>query len=226
VPELAALGPRERERVGVLAAAGRGLLDQDRIDRPAVYRLKDEALRLAHGALDRVPGRRDGLAAYTAATENLERYATFCALQHVHGNDWRDWPASYRHPSRPEVAAFGTEHRDEVGYHAWLQWLLDEQLAAARPGHGQLGVVNDLAIGFAPDGFDAWSFQDELATGMSVGAPPDPLGPRGQDWGLPAFVPDRLAAGGYGPFAQTIRAGMAHAAGLRIDHVMGLFRLF
>jgi 4-alpha-glucanotransferase len=226
VPELAALGPRERERVGVLAAAGRGLLDQDRIDRPAVYRLKDEALRLAHGALDRVPGRRDGLAAYTAATENLERYATFCALQHVHGNDWRDWPAGYRHPSRPEVAAFGTEHRDEVGYHAWLQWLLDEQLAAARPGDRQFGVVNDLAIGFAPDGFDAWSFQDELATGMSVGAPPDPLGPRGQDWGLPAFVPDRLAAGGYGPFAQTIRAGMAHAAGLRIDHVMGLFRLF
>jgi 4-alpha-glucanotransferase len=226
VAELAALGPEERERVGTLAAAGRRLLDQDRIDRPAVYRLKDEALRLAHGALGRVPGRRDGLAAYTAATENLGRYATFCALQHVHGNDWRDWPASYRHPDRPEVAAFGTEHRDEVGYHAWLQWLLDEQLAAARPGYDQLGVVNDLAIGFAPDGFDAWSFQDELAAGMSVGAPPDPLGPHGQDWGLPAFVPDRLAAGGYGPFAQTIRAGMAHAAGLRIDHVMGLFRLF
>jgi 4-alpha-glucanotransferase len=226
VPELAALDPRERERVGALAAAGRGLLDQDRIDRPAVYRLKDEALRLAHGALDRVPGRREGLAAYTAATENLERYATFCALQHVHGNDWRDWPASFRHPSRPEVAAFGTEHRQEVGYHAWLQWLLDEQLAAVRPGYRQLGVVNDLAIGFASNGFDAWSFQDELAAGMSVGAPPDPLGPHGQDWGLPAFVPDRLAAGGYGPFAQTIRAGMAHAAGLRIDHVMGLFRLF
>ena len=226
VPELAALGPGERERVGALAAAGRGLLDQDRIERPVVYRLKDEALRLAHGALDRVPGRRDGLAAYTAATGNLERYATFCALQHVHGNDWREWPASYRHPGRPEVAAFGTEHLEEVAYHAWLQWLLDEQLAAARPGYGQLGVVNDLAIGFAPNGFDAWSFQDELAAGMSVGAPPDPLGPHGQDWGLPAFVPDRLAAGGYGPFAQTIRAGMAHAAGLRIDHVMGLFRLF
>jgi 4-alpha-glucanotransferase len=226
VPELAALGPEERERVGALAAAGRGLLDQDHIDRPAVYRLKDEALRLAHGVLDRVPGRRDGLAAHTAATGNLERYATFCALQHVHGNDWRGWPAGYRHPSRPEVAAFGTEHREEVGYHAWLQWLLDEQLAAARPGYKQLGVVNDLAIGFAPNGFDAWSFQDELAAGMSVGAPPDPLGPHGQDWGLPAFVPDRLAAGGYGPFAQTIRAGMAHAAGLRIDHVMGLFRLF
>jgi 4-alpha-glucanotransferase len=226
VPELAALAPEERARVAALAGAGRGLLDQSRIDRPAVYRLKDEALRRAHGALDRVPGRREELAAFLAATPNLERFATFCALQHAHGNDWRAWPDEYRHPDRPEVADFGARHRDEVGYHAWLQWLLDRQLAAARPATGQLGVVNDLAIGFAPNGFDAWSFQDQLAAGMSVGAPPDPLGPRGQDWGLPAFVPDRLAADGYGPFAQTIRAGMAHAAGLRIDHVMGLFRLF
>jgi len=226
VPELAALDPRDRDRVEALAGAGRGLLDKDRIDRPAVYRLKDEALRLAHGAIGRAPGRQDELAAYRAATPNLERFATFCALQHVHGQDWRTWPAAYRHPGRPEVGAFGEQHHEEVAYHAWLQWLLDEQLAAVRPGWGQLGVVNDLAIGFAPDGFDAWLFQDELAAGMSVGAPPDPLGPRGQDWGLPAFVPDRLAAGGYGPFAQTIRAGMAHAAGLRIDHVMGLFRLF
>ena len=226
VPELAGLDPRDRARVEALAQAGQTLLDKDRIDRPAVYRLKDEALRLAQAALSRAPGRRDGLAAYRAATPNLERFATFCALQHVHGQDWRTWPAAYRHPGRPEVGAFGEQHHLEVAYHAWLQWLLDEQLAAVRPGWGQLGVVNDLAIGFAPDGFDAWSFQDELAAGMSVGAPPDPLGPRGQDWGLPAFVPDRLTAGGYAPFAQTIRAGMAHAAGLRIDHVMGLFRLF
>ena len=226
VPELAGLDPRDRARVEALARAGQTLLDEDRIDRPAVYRLKDEALRLAQAALGRAPGRRDGLAAYRAATPNLERFATFCALQHVHGQDWRTWPAAYRHPGRPEVGAFGEQHHLEVAYHAWLQWLLDEQLAAVRPGWGQLGVVNDLAIGFAPDGFDAWSFQDELAAGMSVGAPPDPLGPRGQDWGLPAFVPDRLTAGGYAPFAQTIRAGMAHAAGLRIDHVMGLFRLF
>jgi len=226
VPELTGLDPRDRARVEALARAGQTLLDKDRIDRPAVYRLKDEALRLAQAALGRAPGRRDGLAAYRAATPNLERFATFCALQHVHGPDWRTWPAAYRHPGRPEVGAFGEQHHLEVAYHAWLQWLLDEQLAAVRPGWGQLGVVNDLAIGFAPDGFDAWSFQDELAAGMSVGAPPDPLGPRGQDWGLPAFVPDRLTAGGYAPFAQTIRAGMAHAAGLRIDHVMGLFRLF
>jgi 4-alpha-glucanotransferase len=226
VPEVAALAGAERARVEVLASDGRDLNGHDRIDRTAIYRLKDEALRLAHGALDRLPERRAGLAAYRAATPNLERFATFCAIQHAEGRDWRDWPAAYRHPGRPEVAEFGARHAAEVGYHAWLQWLLDEQLAATIPASGQLGVLNDLAIGFAPDGFDAWSFQDELAAGMTVGAPPDPLGPHGQDWGLPAFVPDRLAEGGYGPFAQTIRAGMAHAAGLRIDHVMGLFRLF
>jgi 4-alpha-glucanotransferase len=295
IPELAGLDPEQRARVAELAGLGRDLLDRHRIDRPATYRLKDEALRLAHGALPRLPGRRSGLAAYRAANGNLDRYATFCALQHVHGRDWRAWPAAYRHPARAEVAAFGQEHRDEVDYHAWLQWLLDEQLAAVAsatrvdghhatpvdsphatpvdslharsagrlrsptggPGAGpggfgagpggfgaspggygaspggvgvavgaELGVLNDLAIGFAPDGFDAWSFQDDLASGVTVGAPPDPLGPRGQDWGLPAFVPDRLAEVAYEPFAQTIRAGMAHAAGLRIDHVMGLFRLF
>jgi 4-alpha-glucanotransferase len=226
VPEVAALAGAERARVEALGADGRDLNGHDRIDRTATYRLKDEALRLAHGALDRLPERRAGLAAYRAATPNLERFATFCAIQHAEGRDWRDWPAAYRHPGRPEVAEFAARHAAEVGYHAWLQWLLDEQLAAATPASGQLGVLNDLAIGFAPDGFDAWSFQDELAAGMTVGAPPDPLGPHGQDWGLPAFVPDRLTEGGYGPFAQTIRAGMAHAAGLRIDHVMGLFRLF
>src|SRR5215211_2472416 len=226
VPELAALAGAERARVEALATEGRDLNRNDRIDRMAAYRLKDEALRLAYGALDRLPERRPGLAAYRAATPDLDRFATFCAIQHAEGRDWRDWPPAYRHPARPEVAEFGARHAAEVGYHAWLQWLLDEQLATARPDSTQLGVLNDLAIGFAPDGFDAWSFQDELATGMTVGAPPDPLGPRGQDWGLPAFVPDRLAEGGYGPFAQTIRAGLAHAAGLRIDHVMGLFRLF
>src|SRR5215211_6093080 len=226
VEDVPGLGPDDRARVEALAGAGRDLLDQDRIDRPAVYQLKDTVLRLAYGSLAGLPARQAGLAAYRGATPNLERFAIFCALQHVHGPDWRDWPAPLRHPGRPEVATFGERHHDEVGYHAWLQWLLDEQLAAVPSTPEGLGVLNDLAIGFAPNGFDAWSFQDELATGISVGAPPDPLGPHGQDWGLPAFVPDRLAAGGYEPFAQTIRAGMAHAAGLRVDHVMGLFRLF
>jgi 4-alpha-glucanotransferase len=226
VPELAALPPGERERVEELARQGRRLLERDRIDRPAAARRKDEALRLAHAALPRLPARRAGLAAHRAASPGLEEFATFCALQHAHGRDWRAWPAAFRHPARPEVARFRAGHPAEVGYHAWLQWLLEEQLAAVPTPAGGIGLVSDLAVGFAPDGFDAWSFQDELAPGITVGAPPDPLGPHGQDWGVPPFVPARLAAEGYEPFARTIRAGMAHAGGLRIDHVMGLFRLF
>jgi 4-alpha-glucanotransferase len=226
VPEVAALAPPARERVEELARQGRRLLDRHRIDRPAVARLKDRALRLAFAALPRLAARRTGLATYRAATPGLEDYATFCALQHAHGQDWRTWPAAFRRPGRAEVAGFRRARGDEVAYHAWLQWLLDEQLAAVPAPAGGLGVVSDLAVGFAPDGFDAWWFRDELAPGITVGAPPDPLGPHGQDWGVPPFVPDRLAAHAYEPFARTIRAGMAHAGGLRIDHVMALFRLF
>jgi 4-alpha-glucanotransferase len=250
VPELAGLAPEERAQVAELARQGRGLLASARIDRPAVHRPKDAALRRCHLALPRLPDRQAGLAAYRAATPGLEQFASFCALQQAHGDDWRAWPAAYRHPRRAEVGRFRAEHAAEVTYQAWLQWLLDEQLAAvpggpgptrparhhgAQPDHhaesgGSGGarpwLINDLAVGFAPGGFDAWSFQDDLAPGITVGAPPDALGPHGQDWGLPAFAPGRLAGDAYLPFARTIRAGMAHAAGLRIDHVMGLFRLF
>src|SRR6266508_3887874 len=114
--------------------------------------------------------------------------------------------AELRHPGSPAVAAWRAANPGEVGYHAYLQWLLDEQLrAAARRagGAGRAGVVNDLAVGFDPGGFDAWWMRDLLAPGVTVGAPPDLLGPYGQDWALPAFVPGRLAEAGYEPFART-----------------------
>jgi 4-alpha-glucanotransferase len=104
-----------------------------------------------------------------------------------------------------------------------VQYQLDRQLARAA---AVLPVMQDLPIGFDADGADAWSFQDVLAEGISVGAPPDEFNTRGQNWGLPPFVPNLLRADGYEPFIQTIRASLRHAAGLRIDHVMGLFRLF
>jgi 4-alpha-glucanotransferase len=127
------------------------------------------------------------------------------------------------------VAAWRAANAGEVGYHAYLQWLLDEQLrvaAEAASGERRLGVVNDLAVGVDPGGFDAWAAQDQLAPGVTVGAPPDLLGPQGQNWGLPAFVPQRLTESAYEPFARMLRIGMAHAGGLRLDHVMGLFRLY
>jgi 4-alpha-glucanotransferase len=224
VPELARLDREGRARVAELAAAGRRLGEGARIDREAVHRLKDEALRRCHRALDGDQERAAGLAAYRAASEGLDDFATFRGLQRELGGDWRAWPAAYRHPAAAAVRRWAADHPGEVRYHAWLQWLLEEQLAAVPPL--PVGVLGDLAVGVDPGGFDAWSFQDELARGVTVGAPPDPLGPHGQDWGLPPFVPARLAAAGYQPFARTVRAGMAHVQGLRIDHVMGLFRLY
>jgi 4-alpha-glucanotransferase len=229
VPEAAALHDAERERLAALAAAGRALTRGRLLDRVAVWRLKDEALRSCWRALPRRPERLAAFEAWRAATPDLEAFASFCALREEHPGDWRSWPAGLRYPGSAELARWRAAHPREVGYHAYLQWLLDEQLAAAARAAGgaeRLGIVNDLAVGFDPAGFDAWWAQDQLAPGVTVGAPPDALGPEGQDWALPAFVPSRLASSGYEPFARTLRAGMAHAGGLRVDHVMGLFRLY
>jgi 4-alpha-glucanotransferase len=242
VPEAETLPAPERERLARLAAAGRALTGERLLDRPAAWRCKDEALRVCWDALrlrpERLaalehwragPAHRAGQLDEAVAAPDLEVFAGFCALQQERQGDWHAWPAELRHPGSPAVAAWSAAHPDEVGYHAYLQWLLDQQReVAARQAGGaeRVGIVNDLAVGFDPGGFDAWWTQDLLAPGVTVGAPPDLLGPQGQDWALPAFVPGRLAAAGYEPFARTLRAGMAHAGGLRLDHVMSLFRLF
>jgi 4-alpha-glucanotransferase len=225
VPEARALGAR----LGELAAAGRALTGRQLLDRVAAWGYKDEALRRCWEALPSRPERLAMFQRWRAATPELEAFAGFCALQRERHGDWHAWPAELRHPDSAAVAAWRGANASEVGYHAYLQWLLDEQLdaaAEAASGERRLGVVNDLAVGVDPGGFDAWAAQDQLAPGVTVGAPPDLLGPQGQDWGLPAFVPRRLAERGYQPFARMLRTGMAHAGGLRLDHVMGLFRLY
>jgi len=121
------------------------------------------------------------------------------------------------------VAAFAAAHPERVGFWAWLQFLADDQLARASE---PLPLLTDLAIGVDPDGADAWAFQDMLAGDVRVGAPPDAFNRRGQDWGLPPFVPHALRAAGYGPLAALWRAALGQGGGLRIDHVMGLFRLY
>jgi 4-alpha-glucanotransferase len=204
-----------------LAAEGRALAAERRIDRDAVLRLKMSAL----GRLwARAGGAAAGLARYRAREgRGLDEFATFCALAEHHGSGWRRWPAEHRHPRSPAVSRFAAEHAGRVAFHGWLQWLLDEQLARAG---GTLRLVTDLAIGFDGEGADAWAWQDVLAEGVTVGAPPDDFAVDGQDWGLPPFAPHRLGAEGYAPFVETVRAGLRHAGGMRVDHVMGLFRQF
>lgn len=216
VPGAADLGA-ELDRA---AAQGRELNAARRIDRDRIWRLKLDTLarlwrRFGHDAdfdrftRDRGPSLRD--------------FAVFCTLAEHHATGWTRWPAEYRSPAAPGVARFAAQRAERVRFHQWVQWLLDRQLASAGR---TLPLMHDLPIGVDPEGADAWTWQDVLATGATVGAPPDRYNSRGQNWGLPPFVPHRLRARRYEPFVETIRATLRHAGGLRIDHVMGLFRLF
>jgi 4-alpha-glucanotransferase len=233
VPEFAYVEDRERvaallERAGRLRAA---VLEEGAlIDRDAVWELKREALRLVR-QVPLGPGRRAAYAAFLAEQGRaLEDHATWCALAELHGSDWSRWPPGLRDPRSPETARARDELRERVDFHSYLAWLTDTQLAeaqrAAREAGMPVGVVHDLAVGVHPQGADAWAQQEYFAAGMSVGAPPDAFNARGQDWGLPPWRPDRLAASGYAPYRLLLRALFRYAGALRIDHVMGLFRLW
>lgn len=206
--------------IGELGARARMLNDGPVVDRDQVWELKRKALeRLWPGptADARFVRWREEMG------DDLEAYARFCALAEHHQRGWQSWPEQHRHPDRGGVAAFAAEHADRVAFWAWLQYLADGQLGRAEE---PLPLLTDLAIGVDPDGADAWVMQDLLARGVRVGAPPDEFNRAGQDWGLPPFVPHALRDSGYAPLANLWRAAMGHGGGLRIDHVMGLFRLF
>lgn len=202
------------------ATVARALNEKRRIDRPEVFRHKMKALEQLW---THFPGDPDFEAYCNAEGASLRLFAVYCVLAEHYGSDWRRWSAEYRSPGDAAVAQFAAQHARRVQFHQWLQWLLDQQLAAAsRP----LAVIQDLPIGVDPGGADAWVWRDILAQDVSVGAPPDLYNTRGQDWGLPPWIPHRLRAVGYEPFIETIRATLRHAGGLRIDHALGLFRLF
>lgn len=200
------------------------------IDRDAVWELKREALELVR-EVPLGPGRRAAYVDFLAEEgEALEDHATWCALAEVYGPEWQRWPVGLRDPRSPATARARGELMDRVDFHSRLAWLTDAQLAtaqrSARDAGMAVGLVHDLAVGVHPGGADAWAQQEYFAAGMSVGAPPDAFNARGQDWGLPPWRPDRLAASGYAPYRHLLRALFRHAGALRIDHVMGLFRLW
>ncbi|MDQ3696971.1 MAG: 4-alpha-glucanotransferase [Gemmatimonadota bacterium] len=143
---------------------------------------------------------------------------------------WRDWPVEYQNPKSPAVARFRAEHAESVDFHHWLQFELDRQLenaaSLARESGLALGVYQDLALGSDSGGSDAWAYQDILATGASIGAPADQYSAKGQNWGLPPLNPVRLAETGYAYWIALLRSAFRHAGGIRIDHILGLFRQF
>ena len=165
-----------------------------------------------------------------ARGEPLRRHALHDALAEFHALAWREWPEEHRDPAGAAVRQFAEEHRDRVSFHEYLQWQADLQLAAAQERALELGMAiglyADLAISIAADGSEAWANQSLYALGVSVGAPPDEFNRGGQDWGLPPLSPDRLRKARYAPLIATLRANMARAGALRIDHVMGLARLY
>jgi 4-alpha-glucanotransferase len=167
------------------------------IDRDAIFALKVQALE---AEWERFAGDLAFDRYVAEQGDSLVGYARFCARRERERDD-----------------------ADRVRFHMWVQWLLDRQLEIASR---ELALVHDLAVGVDPEGADAWVDRHAYAHGVSVGAPPDEFNTGGQDWGLLPYDPWRLRAGGYQPFIDTVRAGFRHAGGLRVDHVMGLYRLF
>ena len=230
IPEAAGLTETDRLRLGQLQARATGRNDADRIDYDAVLADKLVALELVHAVPAR-PERREAFADYRRDQgRGLIDFATFCALAEVHGLPWQTWPAELRDPASEAVARERERLFDRVELHTWLQWVADEQLTqaheAARAAGMEVGVVHDLAVGVDAGGADTWAMQREFAPGMRVGAPPDDFNQQGQDWGQPPLRPDRLVRAAFRPFRDMVRTVLAHAGGMRIDHALGLFRLY
>jgi 4-alpha-glucanotransferase len=204
------------------------------IDWPAATRLR---LRGFRRAFARAGWDAPGLAEFRRLHGDLlESHARFEALHgHFFGADpgkwdWRTWPEAFRDPRSPAVDRFAQDHAQEVAFYAWLQFLADQGLRsaqqAAREAGMPVGLIADLAVGTDAGGSHSWSRPDEVLTGLTVGAPPDALGPQGQNWGLVGFSPRGLVQSGFSALLEMLRASLRHAGGVRIDHALGLTRLW
>jgi len=240
VPELR-LCPETQALIGCVAFQERlrACRSQHLVDYAGVTKLKLSALETlfetGRGAPD--GGRWRAFEAYRRRRgEVLARNCLFQGLREHFAHqvpavaDWHGWPEEYRNPDSPAVARFAEEHRKRLDFLTWLQWIADEQLgaaaAAAREGGMEVGLYRDLAVGADRAGAETWADAAAVVSGAQVGCPPDIYNPAGQNWGLPPFHPRALREEGYRSFIELVRANMRHAGGLRIDHVMGLQRLY
>jgi 4-alpha-glucanotransferase len=195
------------------------------------HRMAD--LRRLFASLD--PALRAAIAQECAAQgEALSHHALFDALDthfRPQGLDgWNQWPADFHDPHGAAARDFAREHTEEVAFHRFAQWLartsVDKVQARARAAGMAVGLIADLAVGVRPGGSDAWAMREAMLHGLTIGAPPDPLGPHGQNWGLTGYSPRGLKAHGYAPWIALLRSALAHAGGIRIDHAFGLARLW
>ncbi len=209
------------EAAADIQGAGRALNANPMVDRRRVLEIKSRALAAVWKA------RAFDVEAFATWRARqgaaLELWAAYNVLAAQRGSDWRRWPEPLRDPARPEVQRAVAARPDDVAFHAWVQWCFDLQLAAASE---RMRRIADMPVASDPGGFDAWEWQHEIAPDVTIGVPPDRFNLAGQDWGMPAFAPHRLREVGYRPFVETLRAQLRHAGGLRLDHVLGLFRLW
>ncbi len=231
IPEFARLKGRQRKAV---AALRRDLAERlgatDAIRRDQVWEAKRGVLRQVFD-VGRPWARQMAFEDFVRREGRpLRDYATWCALTETHGRGWRTWPEELRRPTSPEVGWFAAAHADLVQFHMWLQWIADTQLSNAQQvavDTGMaVGIVSDLAVGVSATGSETWSLQSVFASGVTVGAPPDPYNQAGQDWGQPPWRPDRLADLAYAPFRAMVAGVLRHSGGVRVDHIIGLFRLW
>ncbi|MGV6871871.1 4-alpha-glucanotransferase [Pseudochelatococcus sp. B33] len=213
------------------------LVDWDAAGRAKLAVLREVWSLIAPSLAEGASGLGDDLRAFTArGGQSLRDHATFEALHAGRlaadpaDGHWHRWPGEFKDPRSGAVAVFAREATDEIAFHIFLQWLADRSLAgahaAARAAGQRIGLIADLAVGTDGDGSYAWSRQGDVMNRVEIGAPPDLFNPQGQAWGLTAFSPRALTRQGFAPFIEALRAALRHAGGLRIDHVLGLVRLW
>lgn len=209
------------------------LRETDLVDYEGVARIKHAALRHAYrnfresarhertADLDRFRDERG---------ETLARFVAFEVLRRKFHGAWWEWPREWRRPSSGAIADLRKSDADEFGFHEFLQWTADRQLAAcaeiARQRGLPVGLYVDMAVGVDGGGADAWIEQDIFLNGLSIGAPPDIYNPAGQDWKLTSYSPNGLAARHFAPLRTVLQSVMRHAGAIRLDHAMGLMRLY
>jgi 4-alpha-glucanotransferase len=216
-----------------LEQAVRRLRQQDHVDYAGVARVKLAGLRVAHKAFRRQQNarrRRDFEKFRSERGPALSRFAAFELLRRRLQRVWWDWPAQWRNADDAAIARLRQTDGDALEFIEFVQWIADRQLAACRNLASRLGLpvglYLDVAVGVEAGGADAWSEQEAILSSLSIGAPPDPLNSNGQNWGLAGFNPAGLQRQKFEPFRQMIAASMRHGGAIRLDHVLGLKRLF
>ena len=231
IPEIGYLAPTERAIVEWHAESIRPLnTDPGALDRDAVWAAKQAAL-MSVFRQPRTAARQAEFEEFCIHQgQGLVDFATWCAFAERYGLPTSEWPAHVQDPHSQDVELLRIELAGRVEFHMWLQWCADQQLErlarVARDAGMPVGVIHDLAVGVHPDGSDAWALGDVLAREISAGAPPDAFNQQGQDWTQPPPRPDRLAALGYAPYRDMLRTVLRHAGAIRVDHIIGLFRLW